>query len=75
MVNEEPSSRQLYRNLYKLQQPSDRDLYKGNEKRYTLRNSNYRIDLRPKVFVKMMKVEIILIFFGFAFAICKYLFM
>jgi hypothetical protein len=69
--DEEPTPRDVYRKVYKLPDPSDRDQHRTSEKRYTTRNSNYRIDLRPRMFAKMMKIEIIILFFGVAFAVSK----
>jgi hypothetical protein len=70
--NEEHSSQNAFRKMYKLPKPRDRDAYvDGATSRYSMKNSNIRIDLRPGVFVKLMKVELILFFFGLAFAICN----
>jgi hypothetical protein len=60
-----------YRKMYKIPEPRDRDINKIDNNIRTERNSNLRIDMRPRTFAKLMKVELIILFFGIAFAVSK----
>ena len=69
--NWEQNDKEFYQNFLKLPQASDRKYYKAM-KEQRMKNigvDNRRIDLRPKVAWKVMKVEIIIFATGIIFAI------
>ncbi len=54
--------RETYRKFYKLPKPRDKEAIKTlNINKLSLNNSNYRIDYRPKTFLKIMKFEMIIL--------------
>jgi hypothetical protein len=66
----EKNDRDFYHKFLKLPESRDRNYYKAmKEHRYRYGSTKHKIDLRPRVFFSVMKVEIILLIFGIGFAI------
>jgi hypothetical protein len=65
--------RETYRKMYKMPKPRDYKTANTIDKKeqLSLKNSKYRIDYRPRIFFKLMKVEIIILLAGLGFAISK----
>lgn len=66
----EKNDREFYKKFYKLPEAQDKKYYNAmKEHRYNINGFNQKLDLRPRIFVKTMKVEIIIFLFGVGFAI------
>ncbi len=64
---------EFHKRFLKLPESKDRNYYKAmKEHRYRYGSTKHKIDLRPRTFIKTMKVEIILFLFGVGFAVSKY---
>ena len=63
--------REAYRKIYKMPKPRDHKVSQTLDKseQLSLKNSKYRIDYRPRVFLRLMKIEVIIFFVGIGFAL------
>jgi hypothetical protein len=66
----EKNDKEYYEKFLNLPEAQNKKYYEQmKEHRYRYGKTNQRIDMRPKVFFKTMKIELILLIFGVSFAI------
>jgi len=71
-LNSAKNGRTLYENFLKLPESKTKKHYQSiKDERFKLSDQGMKIDLRPRKFFSIMKVEIILLTFGVGFAISK----
>ncbi len=66
------NDRKYYENFLKLPESKNKKYYQAmKEERFKLGDNHLKMDLRPRKFFSIMKVEIIILVFGIGFAISK----
>jgi uncharacterized membrane protein len=72
--NWEENDKDFYHKFLRLPESKNKKYYQAmKEHRFKFGTTKNKIDLRPRTFLSVMKVEIILLIFGIGFAISKYL--
>jgi hypothetical protein len=64
------NDREFYQKFLRLPESKSKKYYEAmREQRFKYGQSNHKLDLRPRKFFSIMKVEIILLIFGVGFAV------
>lgn len=67
------NDREFYLKFYNLPEAQNKKYFDAiKEHRFNSMGKPTRVDLRPKIFLKKMKFEVIIFFFGLAFALSIY---
>jgi hypothetical protein len=70
--NWEENDQDYYHKFLKLPESKNKKYYQAmKEHRFKYGSTKHKIDLRPRVFFNVMKIEIILLLFGIGFAISR----